>query len=685
MLLPICFKPEKDELFYGWSIELARANGFDNFNSVYSFLYHFMKADLPADVQYGSMCKYDYPSNLDITCRRYEELQSFPTVEEIIRDMTPLYTLFPLLSEHAQVKRSQLLLRSRRGSMLDVSYRTQDIKELRVCPLCMEADRERAGRAYYHVWHQLYGVNTCAVHHVPLMRVTKEKNEYLDEADTLSGLKEMSYNISPEIDKQISEFMYEMYLRPSNMALSGLQNMLLERMKEKGYTAKSPYDDLKNAMIEKGYTFLQDTAWRIRFRETFTSSNLNPMTYLIMLSFLYEDYDEFHKQASVQKILWRERFYREAKRKFEVLSAFGQTMEFRCRVCEESFYMHPYAVLMGFGCPECDRKAGDEQVIHRMISRVGDGNYKLAEKMRAGGKGKETAVLHKTCGETLRLSPYRMIYDGVGYPCEKSVNLNKIRHTVERVSTDFTVIDYRIKNTVTYIEIFHKGCGQSFQVGLRDFTMRPFCRICEPKQYSNERLMQDVKELTGDTYEVVKPFVSQDEKIELQHKLCGTRFECYPSEFLNGRRCSLCTPKFTGDFMKNALNEATNGKSCLIEKPNNSMCIVVQSDGSKVRKSRKIIMQELSCYRSPRFLIDRVKRFEMPISEKGRLYIEIKQACEESGVWDRKMYSSREPELLGNRLTLLKGEGYIEGLGNGIYRLKDRKQPVKASKKNEEE
>lgn len=42
MYIPVCFKPEADELLYSWLLRLAQANGFCGYNAEYSFTDYYM-------------------------------------------------------------------------------------------------------------------------------------------------------------------------------------------------------------------------------------------------------------------------------------------------------------------------------------------------------------------------------------------------------------------------------------------------------------------------------------------------------------------------------------------------------------------------------------------------------------------------------------------------------------------
>ena len=112
MIMPVCMRPKEDELLYGWLSRLSLENG-------YTSLADFGKRFLTErTVLYpGKMMPWyprvDFIRDLDRVCEEYKEISFFPSANEILRKMTPLYTVFPFLTYGNQSWWTQFILRAK--------------------------------------------------------------------------------------------------------------------------------------------------------------------------------------------------------------------------------------------------------------------------------------------------------------------------------------------------------------------------------------------------------------------------------------------------------------------------------------------------------------------------------------------------------------------------------------------
>lgn len=435
MYLPICYRPEEDELLYRWLLGLAEANGIGGYNAAHAFIDYYMKQELPPNLSYGNARKHDYLLKLSLVCRRYGDMKCFPSVENLMSHATILYALYPLFPIRHQVKRSELLLRERTGKLADIHSKTQDITELRVCPECMKEDRKRVGKAFYHTWHQILDVCVCAKHHVPLMRVGGSRNEFLDRADVLESMEKMTMRASEQVEIKIAEFCQGLYRQPVNIDLHVTQKLLLERMAQRGYPIKKPYGNLLPNMLSAGYGPLLGESPENRLSDTFTSG-ITPATEVMhLLSFLFENYEDFRRTAAKHENGWKADFLETVQGRFCMLSEFGQTVILKCMHCGNEFSMHPYELLMGLDCLECNKKLLGEQIINRELKFVGDGQYELVM-----GENGVSGVLHRTCGTKRVLDPRFVIYGDKECICSRKVEAAVIQRRIDSSGKQFTLM-----------------------------------------------------------------------------------------------------------------------------------------------------------------------------------------------------------------------------------------------------
>lgn len=61
-----------------------------------------------------------------------------------------------------------------------------------------------------------------------------------------------------------------------------------------------------------------------------------------------------------------------------------------------------------------------------------------------------------------------------------------------------------------------------------------------PKRKTNAQFKQEIKNLVGNEYEFLEPYVNNHTKIRVRHNKCGKTYEVTPHNFFNGKRCPYC-------------------------------------------------------------------------------------------------------------------------------------------------
>lgn len=112
----------------------------------------------------------DYVGQLNDIAQAFD-----PSLAITGRHLALRHTALPLqLAFVDQARRECLIQRALNGSVLQLELGIapsgiETVRALRFCPLCMDADRQRYGRAFWHVAHQISGVHVCSAHETPLL------------------------------------------------------------------------------------------------------------------------------------------------------------------------------------------------------------------------------------------------------------------------------------------------------------------------------------------------------------------------------------------------------------------------------------------------------------------------------------------------------------------------------------
>lgn len=96
-----------------------------------------------------------------------------------------------------------------------------------------------------------------------------------------------------------------------------------------------------------------------------------------------------------------------------------------------------------------------------------------------------------------------------------------------------------------YITIKCNDCGTASKVKTDDFLKNPKCTYYNC--IHREDMVNQIKEIVGDEYTVLKNFYTLDrkskdfKKILIRHNKCGNIYSVVPRNFIKGRRCPECT------------------------------------------------------------------------------------------------------------------------------------------------
>lgn len=663
MIMPICIPPYPGELLYGWIRRLAKANGYD---SVEKFCERYLS--IRGSVPYAlskTPIRLDYRFNMDNICKEYEEILCFPDIMKILKEMTPYFAYAPFWTRGYQARKTQMILREQRDSALNINKITMDVKELHICPQCMQEDINSFGEPYLHMEHHLQDVSVCARHRTPLLILPKNKTISKIE-DQIDDYEKVRSDYSMEIQQALSRFMLELYLDPPHISLDETQLIILSKIKECGYPTSSPYGTLIDNMKKDGYWPVVNLSKGQIKRSIVKNSAV--MQYVIVFAFyLFRDYKEFKKAAGKYENtpLFE---YPGNYDEYDVLENHHGLMKMRCKNCGNIFHIHPYAIELGHICPECEKNMGDEENIQRMLGKLGDGKYVLTGTEKSG----KTRILHETCGKERMAELHTVIYG-------ENECLCSIRHSAgeieAKIGNEFEVLNLFMQDGRSYITLQHNRCGDTFTVCATDFLKRPYCRKCDEEHIAEVRFRKRIQELAGDNYELASAYENTIKMVKIRHRICGTITLMKTANFLYGCRCNLCTPRGSGDKdeLQDMITKYAGEEYHILNFNKSKDRVRIQgSDGMVYEGSPRFFIQELTRPTPSPVFKTRKQIMQPSISERGAVYLEAKACCEKYQVWFPELDpASTRDAVRYNAIKALVYDGYLFRQVMGVYSLEE--------------
>ena len=659
MRIPLMIRPESDELLYGWLVRIARLNMFKGVDAVGKLLKGYLRLSRAN----GKLVNvtYDGINNLVRFCDVTRDDELVPDLKKILSQMNTFYAKMPLLTAGDQARSLEMRLYDR-PDFVSLTDLPSHIKNLRFCPECVKED-ESHSVPYLHVWHQLPGVTMCAKHGCRLVELPY-KTPYFPGMDIINDAKTVSsVTGDDEKDFRAALFMKELYNRPVFVNYSDTKRAIREYIGLGKRFTQSSTDYFRDYLLSKGYgEFIAKTT---DFTKLLTDRY--PIDYLpYPISAVFDDCKDFKDILSTICISEEDDLKSEIAGKFEALSDYGPLMRFKCLTCGKEFYAHPHSILTGDGCPECDKTLSRREYVNKRMSYTGDGNYVLLKDPKYIGR--PTDILHKTCGKIKHKIPSKIVYDGSRCNCERSLSEDDIQKRVDAAAEGFTLME--IDREARKIRLRHDTCGRGFWINLLKFEQSPYCRVCANDE---ELLYKEIKEkismITGDEYEIIGKYKNYETKIQFLHKKCGTISNITLYDFLNGWRCSLCSPKYEADFMMPLIKESL-GEGFSYESLPRSYCIVTFPDGHKIKTDTKKVMQEITRPTESEMFPRRQKIINQPVSDASILYCAIRKECEQSGIWIKGEEDIGLPkQKLEKLLYWLNKNGYIKNVDVKCYCL----------------
>jgi very-short-patch-repair endonuclease/Zn ribbon nucleic-acid-binding protein len=149
------------------------------------------------------------------------------------------------------------------------------------------------------------------------------------------------------------------------------------------------------------------------------------------------------------------------------------------------------------------------------------------------------------------------------------------------------------ESTHKKIKVKHNLCKNEFYVTPHNFLIGRRCPFCAKnkrivnKTLSHQEFLNRIKNQLEE-YNVLGTYINTHEKIEFEHKKCGTKFFMKPNNFINGQRCPKCME--VSRRMKKRKTKKTFLKN--VEKKYGSEYSVI---GEYTTNKEKILIRHNSC------------------------------------------------------------------------------------------
>lgn len=276
--LPIIIKNERDELLYGWLTRLSDANVFSNLRA---FVNAYIAPNSSESEKSRRVLKYDLLEDFE---NIYEALGlNVSKADMFLRTgLFPYYALFMTEAQQADII-DEAFLNNEKTSLSAVT-KTKMISSLNLCPQCMQEDKKRIGRFYYHRAHQLPGVTVCEKHGCTLRQY---KGIPMHEGDENPRTEELATTERALPFAKYSKALLDMGVNANAEDLRSVLRMKLEALR------LNKYEDFKSAVRANLTNCISeyDTGrlWRSIYKDAYFLSTENAVW---LLMWLFQTTDE---------------------------------------------------------------------------------------------------------------------------------------------------------------------------------------------------------------------------------------------------------------------------------------------------------------------------------------------------------------------------------------------------------
>lgn len=122
----------------------------------------------------------------------------------------------------------------------------------------------------------------------------------------------------------------------------------------------------------------------------------------------------------------------------------------------------------------------------------------------------------------------------------RKTNSQFLEQVYDKTKNEYTFQE-EYKNAKTKLKVTHNNCGFNFNVNPDNFLNNGTrCPKCSGNFKNDDIFKEEVKNITGNEYEVLEEYKSKRHKIKFYHNVCGNEFKQHPESFLKGHQCPVC-------------------------------------------------------------------------------------------------------------------------------------------------
>lgn len=611
----------EDELWYGWILRLSRANALSP-----EIVYNEFMTGRHSYGKRKRRVPLSYPMGV---CRSDDPLIEMDDIALFLKR----HTIYGVMNMMRNAGKGAAVIHSilwDDDDDMTLPIRYNDVQSLYFCPQCYMEDIETGRQPYYRTWHHFPGCSVCPIHNKRLIKVTHtiDNDELLDDAGLqkhLNGLKNAPASVGQALTA--SRYMYAIYKDTVYVSLKELSSVL-------GHSfGREPSSD-------------QVLSYMLR---TMPAEELHAELHAVEADLLSSVRDAFPDTL-------------------EIMSKVDIVTKVRCRTCGAVFCDAPGALLRGCGCPRCNETIANENIIARQLKLVGDGEYYLTEPFH--GYTNTAKILHATCGmvSSMRLSD--RIWMGVECQCAYRTSVEEIQREIDPDGTQYKVISYAGgRKDKQRVRILHTKCQREFDVLFDKFKKSPYCRCCIPSRWNTE-VFQEQLDLRKEGYVVVSEYIGQKEPVKARHLVCGTVTEWLPQQWLGGCGCRLCQLNYNYEVVRSAVEQHANEPNITVL-PERGGVRLIFDESRSLWEPYKYVMQELARPGKSELFPNRKERLHEGVSDKARVYMDIKGAESREGYWKIAEHPVDISYVRVKQIVrLLLKLGYIEKIKPGYYKTR---------------
>lgn len=405
-----------------------------------------------------------------------------------------------------------------------------------ICPECMKEDIEKYGEAYLHCAHQLTGVKTCYKHHIKLKKFVGHNGHACEYED--SDYQEIETELSLDDLNAYTDYAYHLYTCRKQTNIKAVKNIvfgkiqsMLESLEGKYVHISREFNGWRHKALFKG-----DVAKFLKVSMV-SARNMDVQNTIAILMFLFpnplELIDLIKEEAPI------------------ISPAI-------CEKCGHHYVASTLALKHNWGCPLCVQSKTAEERYKSYVKAITNDEY---EAKSFSKMNKFEPIVHNACGKELMIMPRKFLFDETRCICERVISEEEVRQNIEEYK-GFKLVNFN--GAYKPITIFHETCGREFTCSYKKFKESPRCRKCKPKIENADMFEEQVRDLTGDEYSVVKGFVNKNTNVILRHNVCGEEQEYRITSFLDGSRCKRCTSPIESDELSKALSKISHGRYKLV-------------------------------------------------------------------------------------------------------------------------